>query len=172
MEATSDRSLVFLKLAFQNKMLGHDQILELLEGWDLHEICQLSVMIKNRGWMGDDDIRRMDQLVQGFYLNKCVDNIANQTVVETGDRNGIDSNDHGKGQETEISGPLILESEGFGRKSSVEIIETTLEFPENRKVVGNPSDLYLTIVSTAESQEPEVSGLTSQDEAGREKELS
>ena len=172
MEATSDRSLVFLKLAFQNKMLGHDQILELLEGWDFHEICQLSVMIKNRGWMGDDDIRRMDQLVQGFYLNKGVDTIANQTVVETWDRNGLDSNDHGKGQETEFSGPLILESEGFGRKSSVKIIETTLDFPEDRKVVGNPSDLYLTIVSTAESQEPEVSGLTTQDEAGRKKDLS
>ena len=172
MEATSDRSLVFLKLAFQNKMLGHDQILELLEGWDLHEICQLSVMIKNRGWMGDDDICRMDQLVQGFYLNKGVDTIANQTGVETGDRNGLDSNDHGKGQETELSGPLILESEGFGRKSSVKIIETTLDFLEDRKVVGNPSDLYLTIVSTPESQEPEVSGLTTQDEAGRVKDLS
>ena len=172
MEATSDRSLVFLKLAFQNKMLGHDQILELLEGWDLHEISQLSVTIKNRGWMGDDDIRRMDQLVQGYYLNKGMDTIANQTVLETGDRNGIESNDHGKFQETELSGPLILESEGFGRKSSVKIIETTLDYPENRKLVGNPSDLYLTIVSTAESQEPEVSGLTTQDEAGRKKDLS
>lgn len=168
MESASDHNLLFLKLAFKNKMLGQDQILELLESWDLHKSCQFSVMIKNRGWMSDDDIRHMDRLVQEYDLNKIVETDANQTVVETNDRNGIDSYN----QDTVFSDPLISGSEGFGNKSSVAMVETEIDFPENRTVVGNTSDLYLTIVSPPESQEAEGSGSTSQDESSRIKNLS
>ena len=168
MEATSDQNLVFLKLAIQNKMLGQDQILELLEIWDLHKSYQFNVMIKNRGWLSDDDIRHMDRLVQEYHLNKIVETDANQTFLETDDRNGVDSNN----QDTEFSDPLISGSEGFGNKSSVAMVETEIDFPENRTVVENTSDLYLTIVSPLESQEPEGSGFRRQDESSRIKDLS
>ena len=68
MRTSSDKNVLFGILAAQNHLVDPQQLIEAFQIWSLNQEASIQAIVEQNGWMKQEDIRRVEALIQEYSL--------------------------------------------------------------------------------------------------------